>query len=109
MGSKQEHFTRCGKTPSHARQKCPAKDSACHRCKKKGHFQPQCKSKKVINSTTSDIPDTALLGTIHSRNSHTTEWLVELFEYVPVTYKVDTGEELTVLVTPFKALMSEPS
>ena len=26
--NKQEHCTRCGKTPSHARQNCPAKDSA---------------------------------------------------------------------------------
>ena len=36
--SKQEQCTRCGKIPSHARQNCPAKDSVCHRCKRKDIF-----------------------------------------------------------------------
>ena len=70
--SKQEHCTMCGKAPSHARQNCSAKDPICHRCKKKGHFQSQCKSKKAIDSRTSDIPEeseNAFLGTIHSTNS----------------------------------------
>ena len=70
--SKQEHCTTCGKALSHARQKCPAKDPISHRCKKKGHFQSQCKFKKAIDSRTSDIPEESLnpfLGTIHSTNS----------------------------------------
>ena len=54
--SKQEQCTRCGKIPSHARQNCPTKDSLCHRCKKKGHFQSQCKSKKAINLIMNDKP-----------------------------------------------------
>ena len=70
--SKQEHCPTCGKAPSHARQNYPAKDPICHRCKMKGHFQSQCKSKKAINSRMSDIPEAsenAFLGTIHSTNS----------------------------------------
>ena len=73
--TKQEQCTRCGKIPSHARQNSPAKDSVCHRCKKKEHFQSQCKSKKAIDLI-SDIPEESeyvFLGTIHSNNSHTTE------------------------------------
>ena len=67
-------------------------------------------SKKVINSIMSDIPEESdKLGTIHSTNSNTTEWLVELYlNEVPVTFKVDTGAEhtaiLEALATPFKTL-----
>ena len=86
----------------------------CHRCKRKGHFQCQCKYKKTIDSiTTSDIPeesDNAFLGTIHSTSSHTTEWLVELhLNEVPITFKIDTGAKVTAIpeamATPFKALI----
>ena len=105
------------KIPSHPRQNYPAKDSVCHRCKKKGHFQSQCKSKKAIDLITSDIPEESenvFLGTIHSTNSHTTKWLVELYlNKVPVTFKIDTGAEVTAIpeaiVAPFKATMREPS
>ena len=115
--NKQEHCTRCGKTPSHTRQNCPAKDSVYHRCKKKGHFQSQCKSMKAINSIMSDIPEeseNAFLGTICSTNSRTTEWLVELYlNKVPVTFKINTGTEVIAIpeaiVAPFKATMREPS
>ena len=34
----------CGRTPSHDRSKCPAKDSTCRKCAKKGHFQAVCRS-----------------------------------------------------------------
>jgi len=37
---------RCGKG-SHPRQHCPARDSICHRCDRKGHYAPQCLSKTV--------------------------------------------------------------
>ena len=99
--NKQEHCTRCGKTPSHARQNCPTKDSVYHRCKKKRHFQSQCKFKKSINSITTDIPEeseNAFLGTIYSTNSYTTEWLVELYlNKVHATFKIDTGVEVTAI------------
>ena len=38
--------TRCGRGP-HARDKCPAKDAVCHRCKRKGHFMSCCLTKSV--------------------------------------------------------------
>ena len=105
------------KIPSHVRQNCPAKDSVCHRCKKKGHFQFQCKSKKVIDSITGNIleeSEKAFIGTIRSTNSHTTEWLVELqLNEVPVTFKINTGAKATAIAeamaAPFKATMRETS
>ena len=39
--------TRCGQDP-HSRDKCPAKDASCHRCKKKGHYGAMCRSKLLI-------------------------------------------------------------
>ena len=30
---------RCGKTPAHDRQRCPAKDAICKKCGKRGHYQ----------------------------------------------------------------------
>ena len=93
------------------------KDSVCHRCKTKGHFQSQCKSKEAIDSTMSDMPEeseNAFLGTILSTNSHTTKWLIELYlNEVPVTFKIDIGAEVTAIPkaieTPFKATMRQPS
>ena len=38
---------RCGKSPSHARNSCLAKDAVCRMCTKKGHFAKVCKSKVV--------------------------------------------------------------
>ena len=40
---------RRGKSPSHARNSCPAKDAVCHKCTKKGHFAKVCKSKVVAS------------------------------------------------------------
>ena len=38
--------TRCGIAP-HARHLCPAKDTECYTCKRKGHFSSQCFSKSI--------------------------------------------------------------
>ena len=40
---------RCGKLPAHDRLHCPARDAACHKCGKKGHFQSVCRSARVSN------------------------------------------------------------
>ena len=41
---RQTTCIRCGKTPSHDRQSCPARDAICHKCSKCGHFQAHCRS-----------------------------------------------------------------
>ena len=48
---------RCGNKP-HPRSTCPARDSVCHKCKKKGHYSSQCLSKHVHEMTSdSQEPD----------------------------------------------------
>ena len=36
---------RCGSAENHARENCPAKDSTCHSCKKRGYYARVCRSK----------------------------------------------------------------
>ena len=38
---------RCGKSPFHDHQQCPARDAVCHNCAKRGHFKSVCRSAKV--------------------------------------------------------------
>ena len=42
--------TRCGKSPPHDRQHCPARDAICHNCSIRGHYKAMCKSSKVGRS-----------------------------------------------------------
>jgi len=46
--------TRCGKSPSHPQQYCPAREATRHKCKKKGHYQPLFKSKKKVDNVISE-------------------------------------------------------
>ena len=39
--------TRCGRSPAHCREQCPAREETCHRCNKKGHFKSMCRIKGV--------------------------------------------------------------
>ena len=56
---------KCGKG-QHPWYLCPAKDSVCHKCKRKGHFSSQCLSKTVAKvqpdeSYVDSIPGTSVL------------------------------------------------
>ena len=42
----KKHCTRCGGSP-HSRERCPARDVTCHKCRKKGHYAAQCFSRNV--------------------------------------------------------------
>ena len=43
VGEKDRSCGRCGKTPSHARQQCPAPDVKCNSCGKIGHYARLCR------------------------------------------------------------------
>ena len=46
---------------------CPAKDSICHKCHKKGHFKAVCRSKREVREVlVSDDNQDEFLGVIHS-------------------------------------------
>ena len=92
--------TRCGKSPPHPKDKCPAKDAVCRRCSKKGHFQKVCRSKinppqqPTINQVEEED---AFLGVIHSDQS-VNPWVVELYlNKQCIKFKIDTGADITVI------------
>ena len=93
--------TRCGKGP-HSRQTCPARDAVCHTCQKKGHYRSQCFSRSVANVVTPSLQYDEeekgfYLNTVVSK-SQSKSWNNKvLVDGKEVTFKVDTGAEVTVL------------
>ena len=93
--------TRCGKGP-HSRQTCPARDAVCHTCQKKGHYRSQCFSRSVANVVTPSLESDEeekgfYLNTVVSK-SQSKSWNCKvLVDGKEVTFKVDTGAEVTVL------------
>ena len=111
--------TRCGKSPVHSRQKCPAINETCHKCGKKGHYQSMCKTGKVAHvEVDSDGIDTHLevdtdvfLGTLTAHSLSDTAdknnpWEVTIhLNGEPVLFKIDTGADVSVISeTVFKQL-----
>jgi len=63
--------SRCGYSPNHARELCPAKDKTCSKCKRRGHFYKCCRAQ------VGEVhEESAFLGEIGCRNSN--PWLVNL-------------------------------
>ena len=52
----------CGNTKKHSRAFCPARDTTCNECGKRGHFSKVCQSKKKIKASASIIPASKLLA-----------------------------------------------
>ena len=66
---KPHSCSRCGRSPPHGRQQCPANQATCHRCHKKGHFKHCCKTKVGVKEVKQDC-DTSdseeFLGTVNA-------------------------------------------
>ena len=90
--------TRCGKSPPHTKDKCPAKDAVCRRCSKRGHFQKLCRSKHTSEPTINQIEEEdAFLGVVHSKQS-LDPWMVNLYlNKQSLEFKIDTGADVTVI------------
>ena len=99
---------RCGKR-LHPRQSCPAKDATCFRCNRKGHYGSQSLSKTVaeiadplqelsVNDSSDGnlYSDMVYLNAVNRNNEK--RWCVQiLVEKDPITFKVDTGAEVTAI------------
>lgn len=103
-GNKKEACQRCGRSPLHNRQNCPAKEERCFRCNKMGHFGAVCKSKEVSTVTVEQTQEThcqqdsLFLATLTSHSRGSSPWVVEiLVNGYPVDFKVDTGADVTVV------------
>ena len=92
--------SRCGKSPAHDRQRCPARDATCHKCGKRGHYQRVCKSAKVgvVQKDETNLHDTddAFLGTVGDESEE--PWTVNaLLNETLIEFHIDTGAEVTVI------------
>ena len=92
--------TRCGKGP-HSRGACPAKEAICHKCKKKGHYSAQCFSKGVaeVSSQPTSNLDITYLNTIGSGSHASWKATIKVNNQM-MTFKLDTGAEVTALTEP---------
>ena len=63
----------CGKSPSHDRQHCTARDATCHKCGKRGHFKSVCRSSVTVRgvqaSNSSSDHEDIFLGVVTSEDS----------------------------------------
>ena len=98
--------SRCGRSPPHGRQQCPANQATCHKCHKKGHFKHCCKTKVGIKEVkqdgdsdlTSDSGD-EFLGTVNADTvSASKPWTAVLqLNKRALEFKVDTGADVTII------------
>ena len=91
---------RCGNRP-HPWESCPAREAWCHRCKRKGHYESQCRSRNVQREENwgggaASAIDAAFLGTMDSNQEST--WRTKLLlSGLECDFKLDTGAEVTAI------------
>lgn len=104
--SKNNSCSRCGKKPAHPRNKCPADNVRCRKCRIVGHFAAHCRTKKV-----SEVVDEEDLSSSEQSSEETVgeiinicqikenkPWMVKLrVGEKKIRFKVDTGADETVL------------
>ena len=98
--------TRCGRTPGHSRQHCPANEAECYNCHKKGHYRSMCRSKPTstgIQTVTTAVNheeyEEEFLGVIQVDTATVSqEWTITAnLNSSDVKFKIDTGADVTVI------------
>ncbi|UYV79253.1 hypothetical protein LAZ67_17001787 [Cordylochernes scorpioides] len=91
LGGSSHGCTRCGNSNNHAWKNCPAMNSYCSKCKKKGHYAKVCRS-EAINEIKSAI---AFLGSVEDNSK---KWIVPIkVNNKQINFKIDTGADVNVL------------
>ena len=94
---RQTSCHRCGKTPVHDRQRCPAKDAICNKCGKKGHYQRVCRSNNVrVVDNDPHSQEDAFLGTVGDQKENPWEAKAQL-NGAFLRFQIDTGVEVSVI------------
>ncbi|UYV72597.1 K02A2.6-like [Cordylochernes scorpioides] len=91
LGGSSHGCTRCGNSNNHDWKSCPAMNSYCNKCMKKGHYAKVCRS-EAINEIKSEI---AFLGSVEDNSK---KWIVPIkVNNRQVNFKIDTGADVNVL------------
>ena len=92
---------RCGKSPSHNRQDCPAKDAECRKCSKIGHYANVCRTKAGVRYVVEEEEDESFLGTIETESVNQIEddkWHAKIkVNGKLINFRLDTGADVTVV------------
>lgn len=102
--------TRCGKSPSHSKDRCPARDATCKKCNKNGHFKVVYRSKTVKKAVDKIEEGDTFLGAItdtdaslegithtHSTDTREPQTVTLSLNNRQVLFKTDTGADVTVI------------
>ncbi|CAG5937763.1 unnamed protein product [Menidia menidia] len=92
-----QHSTQCFKCggPSHARAECPANDTKCRGCGKKGHYQRVCRNKAVVACIEEEERKSFFLGSVTCK---TNKWEVDVqIKEKRLKFKLDTGADVTAI------------
>ena len=101
--SRQAQCGRCGKSPPHAKQVCPAHEAECHKCHMTGHYKKYCRTKKGLKEVTRESQSgDEFLGSVTIGTAKTPTdsdpWRVKLnLNNRSLDFKVDTSADVTVI------------
>ena len=83
----------CGRQ-NHPRKDCPASESVCRKCNRRGHYQVVCKSKSV-REISEYSEDEGFLGVV---DGGTKQWFTTVkVDGKPIEFRVDTGADVDVI------------
>ena len=97
---------RCG-GDRHPRTKCPANDAQCHNCKMKGYYSTVCHNKSV-STIEEDPTNSAFLDTLGDKNERVWTSVLTILGK-QVTFKVDTGAEVTAISKAAWEVLDKPT
>uniref|UniRef100_A0A3B4U8Y0 ribonuclease H n=1 Tax=Seriola dumerili TaxID=41447 RepID=A0A3B4U8Y0_SERDU len=87
---------RCGKPRHSEERRCPALQSKCNKCHRKGHWERECHS-KAVSEITEGEKQIYFLGEVGREDSQD-NWTVSLTICdKPIAFKIDTGADATVI------------
>ena len=102
---------RCGRSPPHDRQSCPARTAVCHKCSRKGHFQSVCRSaSNVAEIRENTDPSDPFLGVVDANTVSNNPWRLTVnLNGVETEFDIDTGAEVSVISESRHKKVGSPS